>query len=543
MKDRKYLKIIMSLLLLVVVGFSGCVGDTPEDVDVVVESSEHQFESLMGEAEINFVLPTSVPNIKVNQLGYLPDSVKMAILRGENLPDEFRIIDEKQQTVYTGKIEGRGYNSVTDEYISYGFFTDFDVPGTYSIEAQIVGRSYSFRIDEGLYDPVFIAAGRQYYLNRCGISLTEEFAGRRVQSACHTARVELREDATVTLDVSGGWHQDSSGSKDVVTACNVINLLLLAYELNGEQYSDETNIPESGNQIPDILDEIRYAIDWLIKMQDSTTGAVYSGVSVFPSTTGDSYSAYVEPISVEATKLFCATMAKFSYLYQDFDTAYATVCLQAADRAWRYLNRNHRDLLDENYFFAAAEMYRASGFHTYHNIVVQYLNSAEYLELFDARNKDSTWGNRQETIMMGAITYLLTRKRVDRTLCGEVMKNIMLIAEEISTRVRISQYLTYGNQKQDNNNELLADMFYLTIINNIIPNHEYGTIIENHLHYFMGRNSAGISYIDDVGALNYKVLDTRLGIMNQIESNAKLIFMVSEIINSLVGTLNNSIER
>jgi len=532
MKDRKYIKIITSLLLLVVVGLSGCVGDVPEDVDVVVESSEHQFESLMGEAEINFVLPTSVPNIKVNQLGYLPDSVKMAIFRGENLPDEFRIIDERQQTVYTGKIEGRGYNSITDEYISYGFFTDFDVPGTYSIEAQIVGRSYSFRIDEGLYDSVFLAAGRQYYLNRCGISLTEEFAGRRTQSACHTARVELREDATVTLDVSGGWHQDSSGSQDVVTVCNVINFLLLSYELNGGQYSDETNIPESGNQIPDILDEIRYAIDWLIKMQDTTTGAVYSGVSVFPSATGDSYSAYVEPVSVEATKLFCATMAKFSYLYQDFDTAYATACLQAADRAWRYLSRNHQNLLDENYFFAAAEMYRASGFHTYHNIVVQYLNSAEYLELFDARNKDSTWGNRQETIMMGAITYLLTRKRVDRALCGEVMKNIMLIAEEISTRVRISQYLTYGNQKQDNNNELLADMFYLTIINNIIPNHEYATIIENHLHYFMGRNSAGISYIDDVGALNYKVLDTRLGIMNQIESNAKLIFMVSEIINN-----------
>ena len=163
-------------------------------------------------------------------------------------------------------------------------------------------------------------------------------------------------------------------------------------------------------------------------------------------------------------------------------------------------------------------MYRAAGFHTYHNIIVRYLNSEE-------------WEERQETVMMGAVTYLLTRKRVDRILCSEIMKNIMLIAESISTKVRVSYYLTAGSAKQDNNYELLQDMFYLTIVNNIIPNHEYGTIIENHLHYFMGRNSLGISYIDDAGVLNYKELDNRLGLMNQIESNAKLIFMISEIIN------------
>jgi endoglucanase len=222
-------------------------------------------------------------------------------------------------------------------------------------------------------------------------------------------------------------------------------------------------------------------------------------------------------------------MAKFSYLYQEIDNDYATECLKAADRAWRYLNRNHTELLDEKYFFAAAEMYRAAGYQAYHNIVAQYLTSEDYQNLFGASNKDGTWDSRQETIMMGTVTYLLTKKRVDRVLSSEVMKNIMLIAEEISAKVRVSHYLTAGNRKQDNNNELLTDMFYLTIVNYIITNHEYGTIIENHLHYFMGRNSDGISYIDDVGALNYKNLDNRLGIMNQIGSNAKLLFMISEI--------------
>ncbi|MCL2052246.1 MAG: glycoside hydrolase family 9 protein [Lachnospiraceae bacterium] len=516
------------ILLLLLSVLSGCA-DQAEDVEMAAESSEHQFESLMSEAEINYAIPASMPNIMINQLGYLPDSVKMAVFRGENLPSEFRVVNEAEQTVFTGKIEDRGYNPVTDEYLSHGFFTELDMPGTYYIEAQRVGRSYTFTIENNLYDPVFGAALRQYYLNRCTVSLTEQFAIENPQSACHTAEAELRADASISLDVSGGWHQDSSGSKDVVTACNVVNLLLLSYEFNSDEFNDETNIPESGNLIPDILDEIRYAVDWLMKMQDALTGAVYSGVSVYPSENNETYSAYVEAATNEATKLFCATMAKFSYLYQDIDTAYATECLKAADRAWRYLDRNHTDLLDEIYFFAAAEMYRASGYQVYHNIIVRYLRSEEYLSLFAAGSKDSTWDNRQETVMMGAVTYLMTRKRVDRILCSEIMKNIMLIAEEISEKARTSQYLAKGNASQDNNNELLRDMFYLTIINNIIPNLEYGTIIENHLHYFMGRNSAGISYIDDVGALNYKDLDSRLGIMNQIESNAKLIFMISEI--------------
>jgi endoglucanase len=103
------------------------------------------------------------------------------------------------------------------------------------------------------------------------------------------------------------------------------------------------------------------------------------------------------------------------------------------------------------------------------------------------------------------------------------------MAQDISARARLSQYLTAGNEKQDNNSELLTDMFFLSIVNHIITNHEYGTVIENHLHYLMGRNSDGISYIDEVGALNYRDIDNRLGIMNQFGLNSKLVFMLSEI--------------
>ncbi len=525
MKNRNTACIIC-LIIILSNTLSACTPWSPEPQETV-ESPEDQLVTLFSEAELDYEVPISTPNILVNELGYLPNREKMAVFRGENLPETFQIIDAMSgQAVWEGKIEDQGYNTDTGEHNSYGTFTELKSPGTYYVEASIVGRSYTFTISDGLYDAIFRSACKQYYYNRCGISLHEDFAGDYAHNACHTQKVPLREDATVSLDVSGGWHQDASGSKDTSSACKVINSMLLAYELNKDFFTDDMEIPESGNAVPDLLDEINYEISWLLKMQDSITGGAYSGVTVYQSSseTGplSPYTAYVEPVSLEATAMYCAVMAKFGYLYQDYDTTYATECLKAADRAWRYLENNPAAETDAKemeglIFMAATEMYRAAGYNAYHRIITQYLNNHEYQE------------NLNENIIMGGVTYLSTKKRVDRNLCSEIMKVLMDKAEAIAEASSKSQYLTAGNRKQDNNVELLEAMVYLSIVNHIIKNHEYGTVIENHLHYFMGRNSGGISYIDGIGAKNYQSVSSGLGIMNQIGPNSRLIFMISEI--------------
>lgn len=103
-------------------------------------------------------------------------------------------------------------------------------------------------------------------------------------------------------------------------------------------------------------------------------------------------------------------------------------------------------------------------------------------------------------------------------------------AEDISAQARDSWCFTEGNAEQDNNDELLQNMMVLTMVNQIISNHEYKTIIMNHLHYFMGENRKSICYIDQVGSKNYKDIDENLGIMKQFEEDSKLIFMLSEIL-------------
>ena len=71
------------------------------------------------------------------------------------------------------------------------------------------------------------------------------------------------------------------------------------------------------------------------------------------------YILYIDGITMEATIHFAATMAKFSYLYQGYDREFATLCLQASDRAYRYVENYLADVSQEQYFFAAAELYRA----------------------------------------------------------------------------------------------------------------------------------------------------------------------------------------
>lgn len=481
------------------------------------QTSEDEIVSLGLAPEFDYEVPVNLPNIMVDQVGYAVNSNKIALFRGEVLPDTYDLIDvETKEIVYTGSIKEKGYNEATGENISYGDFSDFKTPGTYYIQTDIIGQSYSFSIAQDPYADIFDAALKQYYYSRCGLTLSTELAGEAAHNACHTKMAGLKDDTTVQLDVSGGWHIDESSTRNVTDGCQAVNNLLLSYELYGNVFTDEVGIPESGNGIPDLMDEVRYEVDWLLKMQDVTSGAVYSAVSVI-NESGTSYRLYVEAVTMDATIQFAAAMAKFSYLYQNYDRDFATQCLKAADRAYRYAEQYLSDVSPEEYFHAAAELYRATGAIHYRDAVHQFLNGENGLDL------------ENDHVFWGSVVYISTKQQVDVALCETVIKKMLSDVEQISYASKKSKYLTEGNKEQDNNCELLRKMVRLAVVDNIITNHEYMMVLENHLHYFLGRNSACISYIDDVGSRNYMTVDARMGIMKQIDHDAELVVLLSAI--------------
>lgn len=520
MKKRHFSSI--ALVLLCAGLMSGCAEiDNFSASGNGQQAQEEEIVSLGLTPEFNYEVPLNLPNIIVNQVGYAIYSNKIAVFRGEILPDTYELVDaETGEVVYTGSIKEKGYNETTDETISYGDFTDFEIPGTYYLQTEKIGQSYSFVISEDPYGALFDSALKQYYYSRCGLTLSTEFAGDASHNACHTKTAELKDDTTVQLDVSGGWHIDENGTRNVTDGCRAVNNLLLAYELYGDIFTDELGIPESGNGIPDLMDEVKYEADWLLKMQDVTSGAVYSSVSAIEDS-GTSYRLYIEAVTMDATIQFAAAMAKFSYLYQSYDREFATVCLKAADRAYRYAGQYLEDVSPEEYFHAAAELYRATGAYQYREIVHQYLNGEEVLNLDN------------DYVFWGSVVYLSTKQQVDVNLCETVITKLLADVEQISYDSKKSKYLTEGNKEQNNNSELLRKMVRLAVVDHIITNHEYMMVLENHLHYFLGRNSACISYLDNAGSRNYVTVDTRMGIMKQIDRDAELVVLLSAIQDNL----------
>lgn len=478
------------------------------------------FTTLGLSPEFDYVVPESLPNILVDQVGYPQGSAKVAMINSDQPPETFSLMDAKtEQEVYTGKVEQAGYDEALGALISYADFTDFDTPGAYYIQAEAIGRSYPFQIAKEPYDALFKNVFLQYYYNRCGLTLSGELAGDAAHNACHLREAQMKDEAMIKRDVSGGWHVDGIGSRDVNRGCQAINSLLLSYELYPQSFGDDMGIPESGNGIPDLLDEVKYEADWLLKMQDTKSGAVYASVSSVDNKTAG-YILYIDGITMEATIHFAAALARFSYLYQSYDLEFATLCLKAADRAYRYARQYPADVSQEQFFHAAAELYRATGSYQYRNAAHAYLaeNPAPDLE-----NDFAFWG---------CVTYLSTKQKVDMKLCSAVISNLMRKVETISYASKGSKILALAGEEQGGHAGLLRGMTRLAVVDHIITNHEYMTVLENHLHYLLGRNLQSISYLDGVGGRNYRDVDGGAGVMSQVDLNAELIMLLSSVMDS-----------
>lgn len=515
-------KRILTALVLLAVAAAGCGS---KEIKEHKDKETVTFTSMEEEPDLSYEVPVSIPGILINQIGYLPQSTKVAVFKGNEIPKEFYVINtESGEIAYTGSTREKSSGEEDSAHYSVGDFSALTTPGTYYIEAPVLGRSYTFAIEDNVYGDIFGEACKQYYYNRCGMTLTGQYAGERAHNACHTGKAVFRENISENCDVSGGWHQDEKGQKDVVTAAKTMSVMMLAYELYGASFSDDLGIPESGNGIPDILDEIRYEAEWLLKMQDQTTGAVYSKVTVYQqdnSNPGKSGDSYIEPATNEAEKAFAMAMAKFSYLYQNYDAEYATLCLKAADRAFKYAQLSEAARKDELGFAAAAELYRAAGQEYCLRYVTDYLRTEELQ------------GKRNEVLLVGGVTYISTKRSVSISLCEKVMTMLTDETEKIMEGSRGTVNLTGENDSPDNS-QLLLNVMYLAVMNHIIASREYETIIENHLHYFLGRNDMAVNYMNGDAEGSDESAGSTHDIMEQFEADCMLIFMLSEIVENTI---------
>lgn len=461
-------KRITGLLVVLCFLMTGC-GSILSYFKTSEKTSEYSFEFLPEEVTISYEVPVYVPNVLTDQMGYEIDSNKIVIFQGEDLPDHFTIRDwESGKIVYTGSVRKRTTQSEDARYQSYGDFSDFTRKGNYYVQIDKYGESYPFLIHDNLYYSVFMRAFGKLSALRGGEPDSE----------------------------SGGWQMSEIGENKEIAACRCMYRLLTSYEIFPEVYTDDMGIEESGNEIPDILDECRYEAKWLI------------------------HQAQISPDgSASAAGCRAAVLAKYAYLIQNIDSSFSKECLKAAEAAWKSIGKA-ADGEDALYALASAELYRLTGGAQYRKITESFLQLS-----ITKKNKMS-----DEEFFAGVV-YMKTKNSVDVMLCDELIDKLMDEAEEIALKSKQNAFYICAEKNTMERKTLLQEMLRICVVNHVITNHEYNTVIENHFHYLMGRNPAAIchaSYWEGQEMAAADILD------NPVE-NASFIFMLSELISSQIG--------
>lgn len=330
---------------------------------------KYYFIVLFSAFVLNTLAQTSSKYIIIDQFGYQTEAKKIAILRdpviGYDANESYtpgktlKVINKQSGDVIfsaspTSWNNGTVDSSSGDKCWWYDF-SSIETPGIYYIlDADNDAKSNDFVIQNNVYRDVLKQAVRSFYYQRSGFAKLAEYAGEGwADGASHIGPLQDKncrlfnaiEVASTERDLSGGWYDAGDFNKYVNFTWGVLVEMLTAYEENPTIWSDDYHMPESGNGIPDLLDEIKWELDWLLKMQQ-TDGSVLSLVGVAhasPPSAATGQSVY-GPASTSATLTCASVFALASKVYASLNNtvlnSYADTLKNRAIQAWTWADKN-----------------------------------------------------------------------------------------------------------------------------------------------------------------------------------------------------------
>ncbi|MCM1022479.1 MAG: glycoside hydrolase family 9 protein [Prevotella sp.] len=451
--------------------------------------------------------------IVLNQLGYCRTMRKTAAFIGA--ADEFSVVD-----ALTGKpvLRSAASEPVSDkasaDTVSVLDFSSLDRCGSYYIRAGM-RRSPVFPIAEKPYSELKKALLKSFCYNRCA-SLDRRYAGEYAHGQCHSETVPLFGSPAKRLDVSGGWHDSGGYGKFTVCTCVALGHLLYAYKLFPESFADGADIPESGNGVPDILNECRVGLEWLLKMQ-ARDGGVYHKVSsvravpiVMPQE--DFTEQFVFPKSHQAAACFCAVTSLASRVFSEFDGEFSLRLHEASINAWIWLMNNPRyapfenpptiavnaagdfydDVPDDEMFWAVCELYETTGDKTFHDRIMAlygHINASGFVN--------------RENGGFGAAAYLFGGQPKNEFVEQSLKLQLRVRADNLYS---LSQKSGYGTAKSEedyvrgSNMYSMTDSIVLILAYKIFACDEYLQTVCEQLNYILGKNPMDICYVTGFGS-------------------------------------------
>ncbi len=369
-------------------------------------------------------LPAVTGHICVDQFGYTPDASKVAVIsdpqKGYNSGDHYEPGRQLQvrtkdggKAVLTGTPVAWKGGATHEDSGDRGWWFDFSAlkePGEYYVyDPMSKLRSPVFKVGDRVFNPVLRAATRMFYYQRLAMPIEAKYAeGPWTDDAAYmqdkqTRSVEAKDDRSKDRDMSGGWMDAGDTDKYPPFNADVLHPLLYAYTANPKAFTDDFNIPESGNGLPDLLDEVKYQLDWLVRMQfpDGSLPVKMGQIDYggkWP-LSQDARPRYYGPKDSGATIYTCANFAHAARVYMKFKpwSGFATLLEERAKKAWDWYksrprtyktdtgeiksgiaNRSAEDQ-DRMEAFAAIHLFALTGDEKYNKVAVEKAGGARQL--------------------------------------------------------------------------------------------------------------------------------------------------------------------
>jgi len=471
--------------------------------------------------------PAPTADIKVDQVGYLPTSPKVAVVAASGTAVGTFAVRRSGEgaIVFRGNLSAPAADPGSGDTVQTADFSALKTDGRFYLEVAGVGVSWPFAIAPNAYARAFYLAVRSFYGQRCGtaVDLGPEFQGY-THDACHKENAYHATSGKSGVKASGnrGWHDAGDYGRYVVNSGLSTGTLLWTYEMFADRVKGvRLNIPESDNSTPDILDEIRWNLDWMLSMQDEDGGVFHKQTSErfcdFVMPEKDGLVSFVIGTGREPYKSSCATadlaavMATAARIYLPFDATYSAKALDSARRAFAWVEKHpgilftnptgvstgaygDRDCTDE-ILWAAAELWRTTRDDVYRQYFVDHYSTT--LAAVSASSPPA-WPKVAPVAMW---TYLLGGGTGEAA--EAIRKASLSAADDIVTRTAASGYRTSLRTSDYiwGSNSVAANYgLQLLVADALQPDPRYREAAADNLHYLLGRNTFSLSWVTQVGA-------------------------------------------
>lgn len=302
-------------------------------------------------------------SIRLNQVGFLENQKKLAVWVSSEPSQDFWIRNRNtQERVFEGRSEIQASQTFSGKDVQLLDFSGLNAPGSYELILTGLGKSHPFEISNTILSTLGKASLKAFYFQRASTELTPQFAGEWARPLAHAddqvwvhpSAVGPKRTESSILNLPKGWYDAGDYNKYIVNSGISTATLLSLYE----EYSDyfdqlHLDIPESTDQIPDILNEIQWNLDWMMGMQDPADGGVYHKL------TSATFEGMVQPQnalkqryvvqkSTAASLDFAAVMAQAYRVFKPFSPENSEWYLKAAEKAYKWAQQNPNAIYDQN---------------------------------------------------------------------------------------------------------------------------------------------------------------------------------------------------